>query len=156
MASYDEEHNCEPSPDSDIDPDHILALARLILQSRIGEGGEVDESIFLRFFGDSVPPPASKKAVSELKRRIVRGETGESCAICLKKYDEEDEVIEMPCKHEFHLECIMPWLSKSNSCPVCRHELPTDDAEYEEQRNRKKREKQRETDLENLHGSMFG
>jgi len=44
---------------------------------------------------------------------------------------DDRRIIEMPCDHVFHNACIMPWLKDHNSCPQCRYELPTDDADYE-------------------------
>lgn len=46
------------------------------------------------------------------------------------------------------------WL-QTNSCPLCRFELPTDDEDYEEERKEKKRAREREADIDNLHNSMF-
>ncbi len=60
-----------------------------------------------------------------------------------------DEVQIMPCNdgHVFHPPCLKPWLVEHNSCPVCRHELPTDDDKYE---RRKERERE---DAEGAKGS---
>ena len=46
-------------------------------------------------------------------------------------------------------------LFKTNTCPLCRHELPTDDEEYENYKKEKKRAVEREKDIEALHNSMF-
>lgn len=43
----------------------------------------------------------------------------------------------LPCAHIFHSHCILDWLDKSNTCPVCRYELLTDNAEYEVLRREK-------------------
>ncbi|XP_059637675.1 RING-H2 finger protein ATL11-like [Cornus florida] len=48
------------------------------------------------------------------------------CPICLDVMlteTEEDIVVETCCLHVFHKGCISRWLSKSNSCPICRLDL---------------------------------
>uniref|UniRef100_A0A2N9J6G8 RING-type E3 ubiquitin transferase n=1 Tax=Fagus sylvatica TaxID=28930 RepID=A0A2N9J6G8_FAGSY len=37
------------------------------------------------------------------------------------------EAKQMPCKHKFHSDCILPWLELHSSCPVCRFQLPADE-----------------------------
>jgi len=48
-----------------------------------------------------------------------------SCAICIDPYQAGEKVIwstNVDCKHAFHDECILTWLSKGKKrCPVCRH-----------------------------------
>ncbi|KAI7860213.1 hypothetical protein BDC45DRAFT_96769 [Circinella umbellata] len=50
-------------------------------------------------------------------------EDEEMCAICLEKLEHGDIVRQLPCHHEFHCECIDPWLtSKAAECPLCKHD----------------------------------
>ncbi|KAJ4897788.1 E3 ubiquitin-protein ligase RING1-like [Raphanus sativus] len=80
-------------------------------------------------------PPASKSAVEGLPtvkvtKDMMRSEMNQ-CAVCMDEFEDGGDVKQMPCKHVFHQDCLMPWLELHNSCPVCRYELPTDDPEYE-------------------------
>ncbi|XP_073271253.1 E3 ubiquitin-protein ligase RDUF2-like [Primulina huaijiensis] len=74
-------------------------------------------------------PPASKKAVESLPVLEILSTHVSSdlhCAVCFESFSIGSEAREMPCKHIYHSECILPWLSLRNSCPVCRYLLPTD------------------------------
>lgn len=67
-------------------------------------------------------PPAQKEAVEALP--TVKIEETVQCSVCLDECEIGDEVKEMPCKHKFHSNCILPWLQLHSSCPICRHQLP--------------------------------
>eukprot|EP00553_Chaetoceros_curvisetus_P001310 CAMPEP_0204621072 /NCGR_PEP_ID=MMETSP0717-20131115/6909_1 /ASSEMBLY_ACC=CAM_ASM_000666 /TAXON_ID=230516 /ORGANISM="Chaetoceros curvisetus" /LENGTH=686 /DNA_ID=CAMNT_0051635411 /DNA_START=191 /DNA_END=2251 /DNA_ORIENTATION=+ len=92
-------------------------------------------------------PPASCKAIRQLPTVIVTpedlvDENNRECCICLEPHNIGDRVIRLPCAHIYHPHCIINWLgSHSNTCPVCRYELSTDDAEFEQ--GREERMKQR-------------
>jgi len=99
--------------------------------------------------GHSSRPPASKKVVASLPRVVLDDEQlkamgpGANCPVCTEDFAVGDEVQKLPCQHVYHIPCLAPWLQQQNSCPICRHELPTDDHVYEA---RKEREKQEEED----------
>ncbi|KAL9258069.1 E3 ubiquitin-protein ligase AIP2-like protein [Drosera capensis] len=107
-------------------------------------------------------PPASKAAVAKLPvikvDQDVLFKVGEDaeCAICKEKLVVGDEMQELPCKHTFHPPCLKPWLDEHNSCPICRHELPTDDHAYESWKEREKElEEERRGAGNALHGGEF-
>ncbi|KAI3813284.1 hypothetical protein L1987_18004 [Smallanthus sonchifolius] len=84
-------------------------------------------------------PPAAKSIVDNLplvalKMGDVEEDDNVICAVCKDEILMEEKVMQLPCKHHYHGECIVPWLSIRNTCPVCRFELPTDDADYGETR----------------------
>lgn len=51
-----------------------------------------------------------------------------TCSICLLKYKENDEMIEMPCKHCFHQVCVTSWLKLNATCPICRKSIINEDS----------------------------
>ncbi|KAI3762230.1 hypothetical protein L1987_52655 [Smallanthus sonchifolius] len=80
-------------------------------------------------------PPAAKSAVENLPSIKITKELMESdhsdCAVCKDSFELDEDAKQLPCKHIYHQDCILPWLELHNSCPVCRYELPTDDQDYE-------------------------
>lgn len=56
------------------------------------------------------------------KERTISGEDA-VCCICLTKYEDDDELRELPCSHFFHTECVDKWLKINASCPLCKSEI---------------------------------
>ncbi|XXG81612.1 hypothetical protein AAC387_Pa09g2201 [Persea americana] len=94
--------------------------------------------------GPQRPPPASKEVVAKLPiitvtdDILVRLGSETECAVCREEMVINDKMQELPCKHLFHPDCLKPWLDEHNSCPICRHELQTDDHAYESWKEREK------------------
>jgi E3 ubiquitin-protein ligase RNF115/126 len=80
-------------------------------------------------FGRPENPPASKAAIESMPTvEICEAQVSSDmhCAVCKEAFELGVEARELPCKHIYHSDCILPWLTVRNSCPVCRHELPSD------------------------------
>ncbi|KAF9156816.1 hypothetical protein BG015_000606 [Linnemannia schmuckeri] len=45
------------------------------------------------------------------------------CSVCKDEFAREDNLLQLPCKHIFHEDCIKPWLKVSGTCPTCRFSL---------------------------------
>ncbi|XP_012284004.1 E3 ubiquitin-protein ligase RNF181-like [Orussus abietinus] len=145
MSDYFQEMGWTPLANGE-SPNHLVHMARLLRDFGMWEQlGQTER----------LPPPASKTAIDGLKEVNITDENSKQCPICLKEFDIGITVKLLPCQHSFHNECILPWLGKTNTCPLCRYELPTDDEDYEMYRKEKLRAIEREKDIETLHNSMF-
>jgi hypothetical protein len=54
---------------------------------------------------------------------VGEGEEAHTCSICLMDFEEGDEVRDISCGHEFHVECLDEWLLIKDSCPNCNRHI---------------------------------
>ncbi|KAF3790283.1 E3 ubiquitin-protein ligase SGR9 [Nymphaea thermarum] len=81
--------------------------------------------------------PASVATVVSLEEVAVV-EEGEECVVCWEEMGGwAGGGCRLACGHVFHVGCIVGWLKKASTCPVCRFELPTDDVALEIDRLRR-------------------
>ncbi|TXG72484.1 hypothetical protein EZV62_001063 [Acer yangbiense] len=75
---------------------------------------------------DRPGPPPVPLSVMEALPTVKISEAHLHCPVCKEELEVGEEVRELPCKHLYHSDCIFPWLSIQNTCPVCRFELEDD------------------------------
>ncbi|KAG6533866.1 hypothetical protein ZIOFF_007744 [Zingiber officinale] len=83
---------------------------------------EDDDDVDVVQFGRG-PWQASAEAVEGL-RMVTTTREDTSCPICLDDFEEMSQVLAMPRGHPFHEGCLLEWLKRSSSCPLCRFSLP--------------------------------
>ncbi|XP_026388236.1 E3 ubiquitin ligase BIG BROTHER-related-like isoform X2 [Papaver somniferum] len=47
----------------------------------------------------------------------------DQCVICQTEYEEEEQVMTLPCDHMYHSECITTWLQIKKVCAICNTEI---------------------------------
>ncbi|KAM7344879.1 ring finger protein goliath isoform 1-T2 [Cochliomyia hominivorax] len=67
----------------------------------------------------------TKKAIMKIptktgKSTDEKDAESDCCAICIETYKASDLIRVLPCKHEFHKNCIDPWLIEHRTCPMCK------------------------------------
>ncbi|KAL3123969.1 hypothetical protein niasHT_003676 [Heterodera trifolii] len=66
----------------------------------------------------------SSHFLAEPMSKITNGEEEmHDCAICLAEIEAEQMVVQLPCKHFYHAECLNTWFIGHSTCPICRTEF---------------------------------
>ncbi|XP_067861981.1 RING finger protein 215 isoform X2 [Heptranchias perlo] len=57
------------------------------------------------------------------KKRKTRSQELENCAVCLEEFHKNQYLRVLPCLHEFHRDCVDPWLLLQQTCPLCKRNV---------------------------------
>ncbi|VDN01880.1 unnamed protein product [Thelazia callipaeda] len=95
----------------------------LLSDYAFGENGldQIVTQLLNQFEGGSTP--VDPKLLANLPMTTVEKKHIESdaqCTTCMETFKENEVVAILDCQHIFHRECILPWLTRSDTCPVCR------------------------------------
>jgi hypothetical protein len=119
-ADMDEEENDQP--------------AMVFRQQRFG--GPINPLDFFNMVAanggmEQQPQRVSEESIQQLPTRVFKASEERrnnstsnescSCSICLSNYNDGDTIKMLPCFHQFHSPCIDRWLTRSTTCPVCKH-----------------------------------
>jgi len=63
---------------------------------------------------------ASDSELEQLNSIKFNQTSTEICSICIDEYHNGDNIIILPCKHQYHEKCCKEWLKINKSCPMCR------------------------------------
>jgi len=65
----------------------------------------------------------NSKVIAKVKKNIIPFEEVDksaTCSICLEEFNSEKDISILDCKHIYHMDCIIEWINKDPSCPLCR------------------------------------
>jgi len=91
------------------------------------------QALLNHLFRSSQPqgaPPATEKAIDSLQQVHATKEQvdqSEQCPVCKDEYELDMELLQLPCKHTYHPDCIKHWLKMHNTCPLCRAPVSSKD-----------------------------
>ncbi|GJM89655.1 hypothetical protein PR202_ga05863 [Eleusine coracana subsp. coracana] len=96
-----------------LDVDNMTYEELLDLEDRMGyvSTGLCEDEILRSLRMVKHTPFNTKHFSTEMDRR---------CSICQEEFEAGEEIGKLSCGHNYHVHCIKQWLSRKNSCPVCK------------------------------------
>jgi len=95
--------------DTEVDPDAFQNCPRL--ERRVFPRKKIPDCIYGKY--------------SELKGSLQfgQGQIGATCGISLEEFQEDSDIVVLPCGHAYFEEAFHEWFSRQKICPTCRVEL---------------------------------
>ena len=147
----DEQPNNNEQPDENEHDDDVQILPETMYEFLTALSGNVNRPVYYsisssiivddleeRMLNEAIvesqntPQPTTKKVMNmddfkSLETYVyVGGSETKECPITMVEFEDGDNIVVLPCKHEFIRESIQQWVTKEcANCPVCRHSLPS-------------------------------
>jgi hypothetical protein len=92
-------------------------------------GDDEFEQVLNRLFHDAQSAvegrgaPATVASLERLNWFEAHDDLEHACTVCMDQPQRGESCVELPCKHQFHAECVKPWFRAHNTCPTCRHQV---------------------------------
>ena len=85
----------------------------------------ISKCLYLKYVScfNSVTDNASINPIDNLQTLIITNNNDildDVCSICLEEFKYDEELKKLKCDHIFHKDCLEPWLTNNNKCPICR------------------------------------
>jgi Ring finger domain/PA domain len=81
--------------------------------------------------GAAAAGAAADSSSSAVTCELSIAQSKKECVICQELFAVGATFVRLPCSHLFHTECAKMWLQRRSTCPTCRFELPTGNADYD-------------------------
>ncbi|KAG5177072.1 hypothetical protein JKP88DRAFT_88987 [Tribonema minus] len=49
--------------------------------------------------------------------------TDAKCLVCMCEYEAGEELMALPCGHDYHASCVAAWLARADACPLCKRSV---------------------------------
>ncbi|KAJ9172379.1 hypothetical protein P3X46_015624 [Hevea brasiliensis] len=85
--------------------------------------GSENPSTSLQQASSSSPSAEMKQDSRKADGSMKASEDELTCSICLEQVNRGELVRSLPCLHQFHTNCIDPWLRQQGTCPVCKFQV---------------------------------
>ncbi|MCL7028190.1 hypothetical protein MKW94_023148 [Papaver nudicaule] len=106
-------YNVSPGPSMSEDEINALPVHKYRATSQESEGSLQQQS-------SSSPAAESNQVHDEAQASVEAPEDELTCSVCLEQVNEGEIIRTLPCLHQFHSNCIDPWLRQQGTCPVCK------------------------------------